>query len=175
MIFLCSECNIGFGVWWYSSSLHERKMKIVRLSQQHVLKCDQFLVNPSSTERYNKGGGGGWWLAHHTKWQSIISCHLCACDWCVCVSVCVCSCWMLEWENQCRHEHQWLSVAHCPHYSSPPSLQSGPALLPLAAKVFSFVYVLHICTNTKALSLWCSCLHLNRCVYHLNYFYLTRD
>lgn len=70
----------------------------------------------------------------------------------MCVSVAVgWLCWYGE--SQCRLEHQWLSVALFPYYSSPPWLQSGPAPLPLAAKVFSFVYVLHCRTNTKVLSM----------------------
>lgn len=82
---------------------------------------------------------------------------------------------VLVWESRCRLEHQRLIVALFSHYSSPPSLQSGPALLPLAAQVFSFVYILHSRTNTKALSIGCDCLHLNHHVYCLKHFRWTRD
>lgn len=125
-------------------------------------------------------------LAYAHKPRSIIGCHLCACDqvqcWGLGGSMCGCVCvhvaigwWCWYSGSQCRLEHQRLSVALFPHYSSPPSLPSGPVSLPLAAQVFHFVYVLHSRTNTKALSMWYACLHLNHRVYCLKYFHWTRN
>lgn len=134
--------------------------------------CNRFLVNPGGWNDFSSGNlkrqqrrrKNRSPVLHTHKPRSIISCLLCACDHFQCLGLGgglgVCACVTVGWwcwYGRASADLKMIafSVALFPHYSLPLSFQSGPALLQLAAQIFSFVYILHGHTNTKVLSVWC--------------------